>query len=122
MGQTRYLENGKLEARASRVGIPIKGFPDEYERPFAALRAILSPVNEPGPMETAIPSISSSERPASSRIQLMAVISFLEWVVLILRVSSEITPSSSTIAMLPTVVAVSMAMIFMKSVYLRGRL
>ncbi len=73
---------------------------------------ILSPVKEPGPIHIAIASISFMLKSLSFIIDSIIIISFCEWVFLVLTVYSHINLSSSITHTLVECVDVSIPSIF----------
>src|SRR5438552_11673433 len=92
---------------ASSVGTAAIGSPRARAKPLAVLTPIRSPVNEPGPMETATPSRSRGAQRASASTRSTAARSRSEWVTLTSRTYSATSRSPSTSATPPASVEVS---------------
>ena len=61
--ETSATSSGLAATIASRVSMPRTSAPTEYAKTLAAVTPTLSPVNDPGPTETATNCTSSGRQP-----------------------------------------------------------
>ena len=92
--------------------MPATGFFRDHARPFMVLIPILRPVNEPGPMVTANPSIFEISIPDIAQTVSIMVRRCLEWVWLFIVDNSALIIPPSIMAVLQLMVDVSRARIF----------
>src|SRR5262249_28266969 len=113
--------HGTAAASAPSVGTAAIGSPSAHAKPFAVLTPIRSPVNEPGPIDTARPSSSRGAQRASARTRSTATIRRSECVTLTSRTYSATNRSPSTSATPPASVEVSRASTRIAGSLARGR-
>ena len=80
MGQMMPLNSPTPAAMASRASTATQGLPAPWASPLAVLTPMRTPVKEPGPVTTAMRSMSCTVSPVAAKAASTMGIRLVEWV------------------------------------------